>query len=109
MPEGWMSAPSINSALSRWAEAALSQIADGGAVSICISLLVRAHVPSIQELTLSLLASIASISDEAAAQFFLPPNSFARQGKSSSNRRLNETTTTEGGTMVATMRKTHGK
>jgi hypothetical protein len=60
--------------ISAWVADALAKIGDGAAVSVCISVLISSYNPSVQELALSLLASMLNVSDEAVAQMMLPYN-----------------------------------
>ena len=55
-----------------WVVDTLARIGDASAVSICINVLITSYNPSVQELALSLLASILMVSDEAVTQMLLP-------------------------------------
>ena len=56
-----------------WAAESLNMIADASAVAICINLLSRSHVQSVQELILNLIAQLISISEEALLQMLETP------------------------------------
>lgn len=55
-----------------WVVDTLARIGDASAVSICVNVLITSYNPSVQELALSLLASILMVSDEAVTQMLLP-------------------------------------
>jgi hypothetical protein len=57
-----------------WAAMSLHQIADSGAVSVCINLLVTNVIQDIHELTLNLLGQLVAISEEAASQMLQAPH-----------------------------------
>jgi hypothetical protein len=56
-----------------WAARNLRRIADHGAVSICMNLLIHTYAEEIHEPVLNLLVNILSVSEEAAKQMLLPP------------------------------------
>lgn len=60
--------------ITSWVVDTLARIGDAAAVSVCINILITSYNPSVQELALSLLASILMVSDEAVAQMLLPYN-----------------------------------
>lgn len=60
--------------ITSWVVDTLAKIGDAAAVSVCINILITTYNPSVQELSLSLLASILMVSDEAVAQMLLPYN-----------------------------------
>lgn len=69
--QAWLALLSENASI--WASNALTSIADGGSVAICINLLKHDHSQNIQELILNLLARLVELTDEAANQMLLFP------------------------------------
>jgi hypothetical protein len=63
---------------STWAADALHRIADGGAVGVCVSLLMNSYLQGIQELSLNLLSHLVTVSEEAAIQMLQPPGNYDR-------------------------------
>ncbi|KAJ1410194.1 hypothetical protein B484DRAFT_455928 [Ochromonadaceae sp. CCMP2298] len=74
---GFVSGHSVatTDSISAWVADALAKIGDGAAVSVCISVLISSYNPSVQELALSLLASMLNVSDEAVAHMMQPYSS----------------------------------
>jgi hypothetical protein len=66
---------STSDSITAWVADTLAKIGDASAVSICINVLITSYNPSVQELSLSLLASMLMVSDEAVAQMLLPYSS----------------------------------
>lgn len=71
-PLGWMM--TMIDKINDWATESVNHIAGGVAVSVLINMLIYTHVPSIQELALSLLSILVTLSEEAAMQMFELPN-----------------------------------
>lgn len=68
-----------------WAQDSLVKIADAGAVQVCVNLLTKCYNATVQELSLNLLASIVSISDDVAQQMLQPPNNYFQPAQSDAN------------------------
>lgn len=69
---------SFSEAMSEWAHGALRHLIDGGAVSVCINLLLSTYVQDVQELIITLIAHFVTSSNEAAFQMLQTPNSLGQ-------------------------------
>ena len=70
-----MYSANTSDSITAWVVDTLAKIGDATAVSVCINILITTYNPSVQELALSLLASILMVSDEAVAQMLVPYSS----------------------------------
>lgn len=61
--------------IAAWVSDTLAKIGDASAVSVCVNVLITSYNPSVQELALSLLASMLMVSDEAVKHMLLPYSS----------------------------------
>lgn len=59
-----------------WSAHALLDVADGVAISAGVNLLLHTHVEDIHILAFDLLVHVISVSEDAARQLLLPPNSY---------------------------------
>jgi hypothetical protein len=66
---------STSDSITAWVMDTLAKMGDAAAVSVCVNVLISSYNPSVQELSLSLLASLLSVSDEAVRQMLLPYSS----------------------------------
>lgn len=68
----------LSNTITAWVIDSLAKIGEHSSVSACITVLISSYNPSIQELSLSLLASILMVSDEAVTQMLQESSNFLK-------------------------------